>query len=154
MKYQIWLIVILRMTIFCWAEGTQVSCDWIRLPIREKAADDWEAFPEADIYEVVHSKFELAIDRLSKEQYVPIEEIVARYFTGKYFKHFPKKKSYLVRAVYGHGGTGSYTVSRHGNDLLIEHSSLGHEVIYHKSALLLNLDFTPEQVYIACSIGR
>lgn len=154
MKTFILLIVILKMTIFCWAEGTQVSRDWIRLPIREKAADDWKALPDVDIYEVVLSKSEVAIGRLSKEQYISIEKNVAQYFSGKYFKHLPNKKSYLVRAVYGHGGTGSYTVSRHGNDLLIEHSSLGHEVMYHKSALLLNLDFTPQEIYIVCSIGR
>lgn len=78
---------------------------------------------------------------------------LVKYFTGIYFQS-EQKKLYIVRSVYGHGGTGNYTVSRLGNNLLIEHSSLGQEIVYHKSALILNLEFEPKEIYIICSIGK
>lgn len=139
----------------CIVVANQESCDWLRPLLTEKHADKWIVIEESDYYEVVVSKEASAMNSgLIENQFVSIDEVDAKGFTGFYYRSSKQKKPYLVRSVYGYGGTGNYIVLRRGNDLLIEHNSLGGGVNYHKSALIINLDFKPEKIFITCSIGK
>jgi len=136
------------------AIADQKSCDWLRPMLTEKALDKWTIIPKTDYFEVVISQEASAMNAgLVENPFVPIDDVDAKRLTGFYYQSPKPKKAYLIRSVYGYGGNGEYAVFRRGNDLLIEHSSLGSEVNYRKSAIIVNLDFKPEQVFIVCSIG-
>ena len=107
---------------------------------------------KSEIYEVVASKEYVAVLRdLEKQPFVEIEESTANYFTGHHFSRKSGQHTYLVRAVYTNGGTGSYTVTKNENNILITHSSLGKSSRLEKSALIVNLDFKLEKIYVNSS---
>lgn len=110
--------------------------------------------PEADIYEVVASKEYVAVDRLKEKSIIKIDEKTAKWYTGHYYKCPEGKHPYLVRAVYGHGGTGKYTVKGSDENLLILHESLGKKAIFNKSALVINLEGEPKKIIIRVGIDE
>lgn len=124
---------------------------WLRAPDSGKAHAN---ISNSDIYEVTASKVDLAIMELKERSFIKISPERAIFYTGHYYICPAHKDPYLVRSVYGHAGTGAFTVKRFGNDLLIEHRSLGHSNIYRKSALVVNLDFQPEQLFIRVRIAE
>jgi hypothetical protein len=128
---------------------------WVRRPPGNFTWDEWKELPATDVFEVVASKESVAIARdLAEKQIVLIEEKTGKYFAGANYQCPPGKKAYLVRAVYGHGGTGGYKVLRRGNEILIHHSSLGRSSPTRQSAVVVNLDFTPTAVYLDRSIAE
>lgn len=138
----------------CQAADDQAGRAWLRPPPGNAYAE-WVPLPETDVYEVVASKEIVALIRdLPAKPFAALSEDTAKYFTGHYYRAGRGKKPFLLRAVYGQGGTGGYKVSRRGNDLLVSHRSLGHHTAYHKSALVVNLDFTPRRVYIEISMAE
>ena len=116
-----------------------------------------EKYPEinpTDIYEVVPTKEGTGIYRLRNRNLQKITEELAEWYTGHYYQCENGKQPYIVRAVFGHGGTGEYRLKRIGDALLIMHSSLGKRNAYYKSALIVNLEFEPKELYIEVSIDR
>jgi hypothetical protein len=133
----------------------QLGREWLRPPSGTKSADGWIPVPATDVYEVVASKEIVAvIHDLTDERCVPLSEEQARYFTGHYYRKEGGTRSFLVMAVYGQGGTGEYTVSRRGDDLLVSHGSLGRHSAFHRSALVVNLDLQPQEVFVTASIDQ
>jgi Tfp pilus assembly pilus retraction ATPase PilT len=60
----------------------------------------------------------------------------------------------LLRAVYGHGGTGGFVVSQIKKSVLVAHGSLGHSTQYNKSALVACLRDSPDVVYTTVSVAE
>lgn len=111
--------------------------------------------PASDFFEVAASKEYVAEVRdLERRRFVPLTQETAHYFTGDYYRCPSGKRPFLVRAVFAHGGTGNYTLHRCGNALLVSHASLGTTTIYRRSALVVNLSFTPTDVYTAVSVAE
>ena len=139
----------------CTDSTGQEGKEWINDPgyewLQNKQATD---IPPADIYEVTASKAAFALMELEETSLVELPPQRAAWFTGDYYARPPDKQAYLVRAVYGHAGTGRFQLERIGDDLLIHHQSLGHSTIYQKTALVVNLDFEPEQIFIRVSIAE
>jgi hypothetical protein len=122
--------------------------EWIHRPSGKFTWEDWTKLPETDIYEVVATKETAALIReLADKKFVLITENTAKYYTGHYYRCPPGKKPYIVRAVYGQGGTGNYAVFKRGDELLVHHASLGSTTATHKSALIINLDFKAASSY-------
>jgi hypothetical protein len=140
----------------CHTTGTdQAGLAWLRRSPSAINDDEWTELPRSDIYEVAASKEDVVVlFDLAEQTIEPLTQDRASYLTGHYFQCPRSKKPFLVRAVYGQGGTGGYRIFKHGDDLLIAHGSLGHHSAYHKSALVLNLDFTPAQIYIEAAIAE
>jgi hypothetical protein len=110
---------------------------------------------EENIFEVVASKEDVAIfGDLKDRSIVSMEESIAKYYAGTHMHCAKGLKPYLVRAVYGHGGTGGYSVTRIGSDILVSHGSLGRTSPANKSALVLCLDFAPVVVYTSVEIAE
>lgn len=130
--------------------------DWLNGPPEGEFLDDaTREVEESDIYEVVASKSYVPVfSDLKERAYVKITADSAKFFTGHYFKCPQGKTPYLVRAVYGHGGTGKYFVKRSGRRVLVEHGSLGRTDLANKSALVVNLDFEPEAIYTVVHIAQ
>ncbi|WP_411828041.1 hypothetical protein [Luteolibacter sp. AS25] len=114
----------------------------------------WEKLPQEQQYEVVTSQAGIAIYlRLREEKFIELTEKSAKRFTGHYFTCPQGMKPYLVRALYGHGGTGSYDVTFQGTKIHVSHSSLGDTMESTKSAIIVNLPFQPTEVFTHNSVG-
>ena len=149
------LAILLAVPILCSATDDQPGREWLRPPPENKSAGDWIPLAATDVFEVVASKEIVAILRdLPDKPFAPLTDDQARYFTGTYYRKESGKKTFLIRAVYGQGGTGRYTVSHRGNDILVDHGSLGHQSAFHKSALIVNLDFEPHELYLVAEIAE
>lgn len=149
------ILILVWSSFACIAANEQDGRAWIFRPSGKFQWSDWKELPKKNIYEVVASKKIVAVIRdLLKKRFTLLSKDTATYFTGHYY-HCPKgMKPYLVRAVYGQGGTGHFTISRHGDELLVYHVSLGYNSAAHKSALVINLDFTPTKVYTFFSVAE
>jgi hypothetical protein len=113
----------------------------------------WAILPRSDIYEVGASRLELSSIRdLPAAGFREIKEPGAIAYTGDYYRCPAGKRPYLVRAVYGVGGFGKFRAERRGNSLAIIWGDLMAFHIdrlenYRRSAVVVNLDFTPDEVY-------
>jgi len=132
------------------------GADWIKSPPLHAFAEATSmTIGDRGYYEVVASKLYVALMRdLETKTFVALSRDDAQYYTGPYFACPDGKTPYLVRAVYGNGGTGRYTLTRDGKKLLVEHGSLGRNNWAIKSALVVNLDFVPEAVYATVKIAK
>jgi hypothetical protein len=104
--------------------------------------------PPTAVVEVAASKLEDALQRLTSQSIIPQEPYDAVHFGQPVFVCQPPTRLYLVRAVYTNGNTGGFHLQRVENTLWVAHSSLGASSGDHRSALLVCLDFTPEQVFV------
>jgi hypothetical protein len=100
------------------------------------------------------AKTTMAIVALDSTPIIPLDQLGATSYAGACSQPSPGSSSYLVRAVYGHRGTGVYSVRRRGDDLLVEHSSLSRPSTYTKTALVVGLPFAPNHVYIIVSVDE
>jgi hypothetical protein len=117
--------------------------------------DSFHEVPREDWFEVVASRAHVPVVRdLKNRSFVRLTKDQATWFTGPYYRCPAGKAPYLVRAVYGHGGTGHYTLVQFGRRLFVSHGSLGPEHAAHKSAIVVNLEFEPEAVYTAVSVAK
>lgn len=137
--------------------GTRFDgCDWIKRPAEGQFPDDGtREVEDTDVYEVVASKQDVSVNiDLKDRTFVKLTSDDASRHTGRYFRCPRGKTPYLVRAIYGYGGTGRYVVERFGRKLHVLHGSLGTEWIANKSALVVNLDFELEDVYTDVAIAK
>jgi hypothetical protein len=76
-------------------------------------------------------------------------------FTGRPVSPRAGSSLFLVRAVYLNRSTGKFIVVPVGNELLVEHGSLGRSAVPMKrQALILRLSQKPERVYVSCSMDE
>ena len=119
---------------------------------------DWVILPKTDIYEVVTSQVGLESVRILPMSGIKeLTEPYAKRFTGHYYSCPPGKRPYLLRAVYEPAGFGTFRVERRNNDLAVVWDCLGTSSAgLAKSALVVNLDFEPDQIYneLSCPFGR
>jgi hypothetical protein len=118
----------------------------------------WVILPRTDIYEVVPSRLTAALARkLPGAGFVELSELDARAYTGHYYSCSVGKRPFLVRAVHANDGfTGRFRLERNGNSVEVVWGCLG---VYtegnhgklQETALVVNLDFTPDDVYLELS---
>jgi len=117
---------------------------------------DWFILPRADLYEVGASKLGFSSIRdLPDLDFRKLTEPEAQYFLGTYY-HCPLGKDpYLIRAVYCKDELGGFRAERRGNSLAIIwggllgtfRSAMLDPDKYERSAVIVNLDFTPDEIY-------
>jgi hypothetical protein len=117
------------------------------------AADsDWSILPRLDVYEVGASKLDVASIRdLPPSGFRALKEPEAIEFTGAYYSCPSGKRPYLIRAVYAKGGFGRFRAERRGSSLaIIWGDPLALQIARsgnQSSAVVVNLDFTPDEIY-------
>lgn len=111
---------------------------------------------ENDAYEIVASARDgvLSYGGLGDKSFVKITPDDARRYAGHHYQCPAGKTPYLVRSAYGNPVWGMFTFERSGRKILIRHGSLGHSFQAFRTAFVLNLDFEPEQVYVAVDIAE
>ena len=146
---------ILLMVGACKGSEMQAGVEWLREPdLEDIQSEKYLEVPQTDIYEVTASKVNFAFSTLEETSIAKLAPESAIWFTGHYYTCPPNKQPYLVRAVYGHAGTGAFSLKRFDDNLLILHQSLGNSTIYQKTALVVNLDYEPNQVFIRVKIAE
>lgn len=139
----------------CMGSTMQAGAEWLREPDAEDAhSEQYPNIPQTDIYEVTASKIAFAFMELEQASISKLSPEQAIWYTGHYYTLPQGKQAYLVRAVYGHAGTGAFSLKRLDDDLLILHQSLGRSTIYQKTALVVNLDYEPDQLFIRVKIAE
>lgn len=108
-----------------------------------------EATPIAQdsIFMVQVEQNSAALARLEDESAILLSESEARKFVGDLYHDKPNSKPYLVRALVKCCLASSF-VSRLGDDLYVWSMAMG-EPTYQRTALVVNLDFDPETVYVS-----
>ena len=137
------------------------------LPVFSAARDSWIAEPppgiafgkketisDVDIFEVVASMRENAEAELQKIPLIPLSHAQARKFTGAYYSCPKGKRPYLIRALFGYGGTGKFWVYQIKREIWVLHESLGQDFTSTRTGLVVNLDFDPAKAYVTVSIAK
>jgi hypothetical protein len=152
------LIFVGLVVVVCQGQAVDKDDEWLKEPPGqlEFFGPDATKISKYDIFEVSHSKFDMAQQRdLVKVSFTKLGDGAAISYSGANYKCPEKKNPYVVRAVYGYGGTGGFSLSWIGRKLLVHHGSLGPTVPKpKKTALVVNLDFEPEEVYVSYSVAR
>ena len=118
-------LFMLLMVGACKGSGMQAGAEWLREPDSEDVqSENILDIPATDIYEVTASKINIAFMELEQISISKITPELAVCYTGHYYTSAPGKQPYLVRAVYGHAGTGAFSLKRLEDDLLILHQSI------------------------------
>lgn len=147
---------------FC-AAGSPVTTAQER-PAPHKPGDiamdaNWSILPREDVYEVGASKLDLSTIRdLDRVGFRKLTRPEAEFYTGQYYQCPAGKAPYLVSAVYQPGVVGRFHAERKAASLDIIFGGLagmlGNDLRgCEKTAVVVNLDFTPDQTYCECSIG-
>jgi len=128
---------------------------WLNPPGQAIDLNERQVLEDNLFFEVVASRLPVAVHGdLQDVAAVALDTGRARFFTGPYFYCPRGLRPFLLRAVYGFGGTGRFDVSRIGKSVLIEHGSLGHSNPYNKSALVACLRDAPKAVYHIVSVSE
>lgn len=127
---------------------TESSDPWIvRPPIDDYKEFHRQKISEKNWYEVVPPKLDAALRDLTSEAVVALSCVEARWFAGVHYECTAGHTAYLIRAVYGQGETGGYSLYQFDESLLVQHSSLG-SPLYHRAALVVNLPSPPRRVFV------
>ena len=113
------------------------------------------AVPKADINEVVPTKIETALVwYLAKVPLAVLTCAEADFLAGGHYNCDGSKKPVLVRAVYANGGTGNFTIRYDVKALYVHHDSLGNLGTGKNLPWVVNLPFTPTEVYAWVSSAK
>jgi hypothetical protein len=104
--------------------------------------------------EVDSSKLGTAESALAQQSFAPLTEDQLRYYVDTSFKCINPSLPFLVRAVYGHRGTGGYVVQQYKSALIVTHGSLGHTTPSPtKSAMVVCADSVSE-VFVSLGVDE
>lgn len=157
MKWETIFIVLFGLLALgaCKGSEMQAGAEWLREPnVEDVQSEKYLDIPITDIYEVTASKIDIAFMELKQKSISKLSPELAIWYTGHYYTCPAGKQPYLVRAVYGHAGTGAFSLRQLDDDLLIIHRSLGRSTIYQKTALIVNLGYEPDQIFIRVKIAE
>lgn len=142
--------VFTALMIFCVLAHAVETTSWQRVPdehqIRRISA--LATVSKTSIYEVVPTKIETALVwHLTKSTFTKLSCEDANVLAGGHFTCEQGKKPILVRAVYTNGETGNFTVHYKDSTVYIHHGSLGSPNALVNLPLIINLPFTPQEVF-------
>ena len=111
--------------------------------------NDWVILPRTNLYEVVPSKTWMTRD-LPECGFKELTEADAKSATGDYYTCPAGKRPFLLRAVYEIDRPGRFRVERNGNSLAVIWGKILNQpgnVVLQQSFIVVNLDFTPDEIY-------
>jgi hypothetical protein len=107
------------------------------------------------IHEVVDPKEGEAEALLEQVAILELTDEQASWFTGEPLPQVPGTRAYVVRGVYLTKGTGTFSVSVHGDQLVVFNGSLGSGGNpMRRQALVVQLEKPPDEVFVTCSMGK
>ena len=131
------------------------SAPWLKpAPASAGTWANWTEISASAFFEVPASKLGTAKHWLGKAAFLPQKQSDITYFGRPDFKCRLPAKSYLLRASYINGGTGSFALYWSGSVLIVSHGSLGPAGAPSRSALVACLSKAPAAVYSSLSSAR
>ena len=144
-----------------------LSCSTIQRDEKE-VSDTWETgipnscrswsgqrkIDDKSVFEVSKSSFDFASFYLSSSEIVSLKGNEVKEYLGFVPVVEGDVQPYLVRALYGHSGTGAFNFSWCGDAVAIYHGSLGRFNIINRTAFVLYLPKSPSRVYLEVSIDE
>jgi hypothetical protein len=129
---------------------------WYKAP--PSADPPYWSWPELDrtrIHEVIESKQPDAEQLLQDVSSVELTSQQAAEFIGEALPEVPGTKPYLTRGVYLSRGTGRFSAYILADQLVVHHGSLGSgNVPMKRQALVLQLEQSPVEVFVTCSMAK
>jgi len=110
--------------------------------------NDWVILPRTNLYEVVPSKTWMARN-LPACGFKALTGADAKGATGPYYICPAGMQPFLVRAVYEIDRPGRFRVERKGNSLAVIYGKVLFQPVgvLQQSFIVVNLDFTPDEIY-------
>ena len=128
---------------------------WYRPPPSGTSFWKWAKLDRARIHEVIESKQSAAESLLQNVAIVELTDQQAAELIGQALPEAPGTKPYLARGVYLNRETGGFSVYILEDQLLIRHSSLGSSPLPMKrQALVLQLEHSPAEVFVTCTMAQ
>jgi hypothetical protein len=145
------ILVLLFIPVFCMgAQQDTPQVEWRPAPNFNESDRNWVILPQTDIYEVGASQMlNRRVRDLPECGFKELTEGDAELLAGHHYSCPTGKHPFLLRALYGQEGFGSFRVERKENSLAVIWGSIP-AIAHHGiggSALVVNLDSTPSQIY-------
>lgn len=129
--------------------------EWLNVPDRAFHAEESEIVSKDQFFEVHASQIPAVVSQdLKDAHFVALNDSTAQTYKGSAFHCSSGQQPFLLRAVYGNRGTGSFQVARTNASVLISHGSLGRTTRLNKTALVVCLRNAPDAVYTTVSIAE
>lgn len=128
--------------------NTYTSFSWENMPSDWRQGKSRDVIIEnRDIFKLLNPQEKLCVDLiLSKNDFIELTPEQAQLLVGYTYIPPENKKIFLFRTI---GGYGIDYIARRGDDLYISHGAMGAAGdTFHKSALIIHLDFTPQKLYL------
>ena len=123
------------------------SCSWLQ-PVPVTGVES-EVIPSEDVYDVASfAETGVLVHDLRDHELILLTTAQATRLTNGRFSAQQGKRPFLIRAVYWQA-RGSYSASHRGGELTTSLSPGRPVGICHKSALIVNLSFSPTDVRFA-----
>jgi hypothetical protein len=150
-RIKIWFLPLFLLTLLCVGSESKTTSAKLRPPPADIPYSQWVILPRNEVYEVGASKMHYSLIRnLPESGFMEVSIPSATGLTGRYYQCPSGKRPYLVWAVYPVEGFGEFRVERHGDSLLVIYGpvmSFQPTMDYQQSTIIVNLDFTPDEVY-------
>jgi hypothetical protein len=109
----------------------------------------WPKLDQAHLHEVMEERQEEAQARLKEAALIELTAEQAAGYIGHPLPAVPGTLPYLVRSLYRNPGMGQFVVYTSGEQLVVQHGSLGSgRAPPGRRALVLQLEYQPSEVYV------
>lgn len=109
----------------------------------------WPKLDKARLHEVMEEQQEEAQARLEETALIELTAEQAARYIGRPLPDAPGTLPYLARGLYRNPGMGQFTVYDNGEQVVVQHGSLGSDKApLLRRALVLQLEREPSEVYV------
>ena len=144
-------LALLVLSPFCiGAQPDPVKVEWRPAPNFNEADANWTILPATDIYEVGASHLaDHSVRDLPECGFKELSEADAKRVAGNHYSLVAGKRPFLIRATYARSGFGVFRVERKESGLAVIWGSVPglSDKDTGQSALVVNLDSTPTEIY-------
>ena len=145
---------LLAATLAFSCSGSNAGREWVRLRPATDVHLTWEAIPADRIHEVQPDLREEAIKLLEAEAGRMLRDDEARRFMQGRAFNTSGRRWFLLRAVRTPAEDGKFAVMTRGRAVTVRYEAVSRKDETIKSALVVDLDSSPESVYVEISTAR
>lgn len=147
-------IIVLTSCSFLPSQRNISQLDWYTMkyaPLTRKYENDLD-IPQKDIFELGNIQRKLVVNLLlNKKIFMELTAEQAKLLVGKDYHLEVGKKIILIRTIQLE--YGKYSLFSNGTDLYIINGKMGSSIgNFHKSALIVHVDFLPKNLYIGVDV--
>lgn len=146
--------VLVAATLVCSCSGSNAGREWVRLRPATDVHLTWDALPPERIHEVQPDLREEAIQLLQTEAGRMLRDDEARRFLQGRAFNTSGRRWFLLRGVRTPAEDGKFAVMTRGRAATVRYEAGSRKDETIKTALVVDLDSSPESVYVEISTAR